>query len=560
MANLKTEIILSMNGKAAIQVLEALRDKAKAVREEIDNLDKTAPDFKEQKAGLEKVYDALQSAHENVIKNTERLDHALQNLTSTSLQNLRKALGDGRRQLQKLSEDELEQADELRKKMKQVGDEIRLLEGQYVKIADGLKNVANQSDQWLDKAIKQQRDLVGSLQKSDAEYQKNYSILKQLEAEEDRRRGKMSKKEAMATVSDKYANASELRRAKTTITEVRDKTESHKVGEIERYNNALQEIDQRLNAISGQYVDIQKGIGDVSNQSDQWLDKAIKQQRDLVGSLEKSDAGYQQNLATLKQLEAEQNRRKGKMSLSEAYQVKDSDDATISDLRRAKATLTESRDNIPVKFADSIGSVDRDLQEIEKRLEAVSGKAQKASLSWKQMRQVLSAPNKASGEDIKRTMEVIQQKIQQLPAGGKYVADLRRQYSMLEQTLKGTRMSQMALNDILARSKQGKASLDELRRAYKQLEEELNQINIKSKEFADKQKSMKELKKNIDGATGAANKHGSAWQTALKNLTAYVGLFSAFNTLKTYLFEIFTLNAKFAEQLTNIRNVALSSQ
>ena len=169
MANLKTEIILSMNGKAAIQVLEALRDKAKAVREEIDNLDKNAPDFKEQKAGLEKVYDALQSAHENVIKDTERLDHALQNLTSTSLQNLRKALGDGRRQLQKLSEDELEQAEEVRKKMKQVGDEIRLIEGQYVKIADGLKNVANQSDQWLDKAIKQQRDLVGSLQKSDAE-------------------------------------------------------------------------------------------------------------------------------------------------------------------------------------------------------------------------------------------------------------------------------------------------------------------------------------------------------------------------------------------------------
>lgn len=438
MANLKSEIILSMNGKAAIQVLEALRDKAKAVREEIDNLDKTAPDFKEQKAGLEKVYDALQSAHENVIKNTERLDHALQNLTSTSLQNLRKALGDGRRQLQKLSEDELEQADELRKKMKQVGDEIRLLEGQYVKIADGLKNVANQSDQWLDKAIKQQRDLVGSLQKS--------------------------------------------------------------------------------------------------------------------------DASYQQNLATLKQLEAEEDRRKGKMSVAEAHQTVTSQNASASDLRRAKTTLTEARDATPTKFTGNIEAYNNELQEIDKRLEAVSGKAQQATMSWKQMKQVLSEPNKASGEDIKRTMEVIQQKIQQLPAGSKYVADLRRQYSMLEQTLKGTRMSQMALNDILARSKQGKASLDELRRAYKQLEEELNQINTKSKEFADKQKSMKELKKNIDEVTGAANKQGRAWQTALNNLTAYVGLFSAFNTLKTYLFEIFSLNAKFAEQLTNIRKVALSSQ
>lgn len=438
MANLKTEIILSMNGKAAIQVLEALRDKAKAVREEIDNLDKGAPDFKEQKAGLEKVYDALQSAHENVIKDTERLDHALQNLTSTSLQNLRKALGDGRRQLQKLSEDELEQADELRKKMKQVGDEIRLLEGQYVKIADGLKNV--------------------------------------------------------------------------------------------------------------------------SNQSDQWLDKAIKQQRDLVGSLQKSDASYQQNLATLKQLEAEEDRRKGKMGIVEARQTVTSQNASASDLRRAKTTLTEARDNTPTGNTGDIAQYNKELQEIEKRLEAVSGKAQKTSMSWKQMKQVIAAPNKASGEDIKRTMEVIQQKIQQLPAGSKYVTDLRRQYSMLEQTLKGTRMSQSALNDILARSKQGKASLDELRRAYKQLEEELNQINTKSKEFADRQKSMKELKKNIDEATGAAHKQGGAWQTALKNLTAYVGLFSAFNMLKTYLFDIFRLNAKFAEQLTNIRKVALSSQ
>ena len=163
MANLKTEIILSMNGKAAIQVLEALRDKAKDVREEIDNLDKTAPDFKNQKAGLEKVYDALQSAHENIIKDTERLDTAIQNLSSTSLQNLRKALGDGRRELQKLSEDELEKADEIRKKMKLVGDEIRLIEGQYVKIADGLKNVSNQCDQWLDDALRRQGGRVGSL-------------------------------------------------------------------------------------------------------------------------------------------------------------------------------------------------------------------------------------------------------------------------------------------------------------------------------------------------------------------------------------------------------------
>lgn len=434
MANLKTEVILSMNGKAAIQVLEALRDKARSVREEIDHLDKDAPDFKERKAGLESVYKTLQNYQTNIIKDTERLDHALKNLSTTSLQNLRKALGDGRRQLQKLSEDDLAQAEEVRKKMKQVGDEIRLIEGQYVKIAEGLKNVANQSDQWLDKAIKQQRDLVGSLQKS--------------------------------------------------------------------------------------------------------------------------DAGYQQNLATLKRLEAEEDRRKGKMNVAEARQTVSDDNASASDLRRAKATLTEARDKTAIGKTGEIDSYNRDLQEIEKRLEAVSGKAQKVAMSWNEAKQVLAAPNKASGEDIKRTMEVIQQKIQQLPAGSKYVADLRRQYSMLEQTLKGTRMSQSALNDILSRSKQGKASLDELRRAYKQLEDELNQVNTKSKEFADKQKSMKELKNNIDEVTGAANKQGGAWHTALKNLTAYVGLFSVFNHIKDLVTGAIKKNFEYSGSLTDIRKVS----
>lgn len=432
-------------------VITANASTAKKVLEEIDALvQKYTADIQKMTAAgqantaeckkAESTLKALSQVQRDNIEDTKRLGEVVQDLANTKLRDLRRAMGSGKSALAKLtgSDADLKKAEQIRSEMKQVGDQIRLIEGQYVKIADGLKNVKNQSDQWLDKAIKQQRELVGSLQKSDAEYQKN--------------------------------------------------------------------------------------------------------------------------LATLKQLEAEEDRRKGKMSIIEARLTVDNGNASASDLRRAKTTLIEARDNAPTKYSDTIGDYNRDLQEIEKRLEAVSGKAQKATMSWKEMRQVLSSPNKASGEDIKRTMEVIQQKIQQLPAGSKYVATLRRQYTMLEQTLKGTRMSQMALNDILTRSKQGKASIDELRRAYKQLEEELNQVNTKSKEFADKQKSMKELKKNIDEVTGAANKQGGAWQTAMKNLTAYVGLFAVFNQLKTYLFDVFRLNAHFAEQLTNIRKVALSTQ
>ena len=428
-------------------VITANASTAKKVLEEIDALvQKYTADIQKMTAAgqantaeckqAERTLKALSQVQRDNIEDTKRLGEVVQDLANTKLRDLRRAMGSGKSALAGLtgSDADLKRAEQIRNEMKQVGDEIRLIEGQYVKIADGLKNVKNQSDQWLDKAIKQQRDLVGSLQKS--------------------------------------------------------------------------------------------------------------------------DASYQQTLATLKQLEAEEDRRKGKMSVTEARQAVSNGNASASDLRRAKTTLTEARDNTPTANTGDIAQYNKELQEIEKRLEAVSGKTQKASMSWKQMKQVLAEPNKASGEDIKRTMEVIQQKIQQLPAGSKYVADLRRQYSMLEQTLKGTRMSQSALNDILARSKQGKASLDELRRAYKQLEDELNQINTKSKEFADRQKSMKELKKNIDEVTGAAHKQGGAWHTAMKNLVAYVGLFAIFNHVKDLVAGAIKKNFEYSGSLTDIRKVS----
>lgn len=437
MANQRlAKVIVTANTTTAKKVMEELDQLIVKYTNHVQELTAAGKANTAECKQSESVLKALSQYQRDNIEDTKRLGEVVQDLTNTKLRDLRRALGSGKAALAKLtgSDADLKRAEQIRSEMKQVGDQMRLIEGQYVKIADGLKNVKNQSDQWLDKAIKQQRDLVGSLQKS--------------------------------------------------------------------------------------------------------------------------DAGYQQNLATLKQLEAEEDRRKGKMNVAEARQTVSDDNASTSDLRRAKATLTEARDKTAIGKTGEIDSYNRDLQEIEKRLEAVSGKAQKVAMSWNEAKQVLAAPNKATGEDIKRTMEVIQQKIQQLPAGSKFVADLRRQYSMLEQTLKGTRMSQSALNDILARSKKGKASLDELRRAYKQLEEELNQINTKSKEFADKQKSMKELKKNIDEVTGAAHKQGGAWQTALKNLTAYVGLFSVFNQIKDLVTGAIKKNLEYSGSLTDIRKVS----
>lgn len=447
MAKNKTEAIITLNGQQPLQVLKQLQEAAAGISDQIDaaqaKLKTLKPNTDPYKAlvatinDLKKQYDLLASAQIKDISANERLQSVVDQLSNTSLRNLRRALGDGKRQLEGLSEAELEQANSIRAMMKTVGNQIRLLEGKYVKIKENLKNVDEQSDQWLSKALTQQRELVSSLKKTSSGYQFNLDILKQLEAEEDRRNGKMSASEAMLTVGNKNATASELRRARTSLTQARDNVDTSDTALIKSFNDALAQIEERL--------------------------------------------------------------------------------------------------------------------------DAVSGKAQKAAIGWQKMRQVLSNPGKASGEDIKQTMDAIQQKIQQLPAGSKAVSDLRRQYAQLEQTMKGTRLSQAQINDIVARSKTGKANINELRQAYKQLEEELNFINTKSETFANRQKELKNLKKVIDDATGAANKQSGAWHTALKNLTAYVGMFAVFNQVKTYFVDLFRLNMKFMDQLTDIRKVALST-
>lgn len=444
MAKNKTEAIITLNGQQPLQVLKQLQEAAAGISEQIDaaqaKLKTLKPNTDSYKAldatikDLKKQYDLLASAQIKDIAANERLQSVVDQLSNTSLRNLRRALGDGKRQLEGLSEAELDQANAIRSMMKEVGDQVRLLEGKYVKIEKGLKNISIQSDQWLSKAITQQRDLVASLEKTDASYLKNHATLKQLEREEDRRNGKLTTQEAMTVVQDRTSTASELRRAKTAITQARDDVDTSDTAQIKVYNDALAKIEERL--------------------------------------------------------------------------------------------------------------------------EAVSGKTKEAAISWQKMRQVLSNPGKASGEDIKQTMDAIQQKIQQLPAGSKAVSDLRRQYAQLEQTMKGTRLSQAQLNDIVARSKTGRANITELRQAYKQLEEELNLINTKSEAFANRQKELKNLKKVIDDATGAANKQSGAWHTALKNLTAYVGLFQVFNAIKDTVTSAIKKNFEYSSSLTDIRKVS----
>ena len=247
------KVVITANASTAKKVLEEIDALVQKYTEDIQKMTAAGQANTSECKKAESTLKALSQVQRDNIEDTKRLGEVVQDLANTKLRDLRRAMGSGKAALAKLtgSDEDLKKAEQIRSEMKQVGDQMRLIEGQYVKIAEGLKDVSNQSDQWLDKAIKQQRDLVGSLEKSDASYQQNLATLKQLEAEEDRRKGKMSVTEARQTVSNGNASASDLRRAKATLIEARDNTPTGNSADIARYNSELQEIEKRLDAVSG---------------------------------------------------------------------------------------------------------------------------------------------------------------------------------------------------------------------------------------------------------------------------------------------------------------------
>lgn len=99
-------------------------------------------------------------------------------------------------------------------------------------------------------------------------------------------------------------------------------------------------------------------------------------------------------------------------------------------------------------------------------------------------------------------------------------------------------------------------SLNELKRALSAAKSELGKMSASDKGLKQMQGNVNALQAQIDKLTGSVHKQGNAWQTAMKNLGAYVGLFGAFNMLKTKLTEILNLNFKLGDQLADIRKVS----
>lgn len=678
MAKNKTEAIITLNGQQPLQVLKQLQEAAAGISEQIDaaqaklkNLKPNTDPYKALDAtikDLKKQYDLLASAQIKDISANERLQSVVDQLSNTSLRNLRRALGDGKRQLEGLSEAELEQANSIRAMMKTVGDQIRLLEGKYVKIREGLASIGTQSDQWLSKAIAQQKDLMDYTRRGTKEYKEQEQVMQMLTAEQNKRNAAISaeataKRQAqfkqqvassrqMLSSTDTMKNHSQTE-IQTAINTLKQAQGQSNIGgsEWKQYADEIAKAEERLAALAGKVKEVKQVMsekdakdtitfmdshteGEVREAintlrllqsqthigSEEWKKyaisiadaeeglskltgkaKEVKEELSLTETNERMKTLGQQSEQSLQDMLRVLQEAKGSMepfskewedlaTKIDSVKTRMADVAsnspfernydtaqkmarqdglldkegslrnpTKNDLEWSKSYLQKELGNTSPFETVKIAEIKEALGMLDERLSAFKDNADKSAMSAEKLNEVLSNMKTASLDDLKAASAELNKQLGKLAPSSDAAKQVKQQLQALDKEIKQVEDDVVDVNDVIARSKKGKASIEELKKAYQQLQAELNKINTGDEEFKNKQKALKDLKKEIDDVTGAAHKQGGAWHTALKNLTAYVGMFAVFNQVKTYFVDLFRLNMKFMDQLTDIRKVALST-
>ena len=532
MATKKASIALSVNAIQPTKVIDALSTAAKRLGEdlvrEVEYLEKLEVKFgrnnaqyKAQKANvesLEKTIKSFNSATAVEIESAKSLSEVLADLSNTKLRDLKSALGSAKRGLAGLTgtPEDLQRAEQIRQQMKAIGDQVRLLEGQYVNMAETISNINTVSSNTLSKAIKQQQEVVNALHTTDAAYKNELNILKQLEAEEARRA-------AAAKAPNRFAIEGRA---------------------INAYNQVL---------------------GNKENMSRQQLEESKKAMLDYQNILRISSPEWEKYGRAIAEAEERlklftaQQRMSSKEAMSASLTGKDAwgQKLNSNQIREAQSVLSTERSmaRTPQQvqmYSEAIERLEKQYQQLNSTMQN-TGKIGGSVMD--KVRQTLRAPGRASGKDLTDTIKILQNRLKGLDPASKAFDRLQKKIKDLQQIVSGARLSQEQFNKVIANPK--KASIDDLKKAYAMLQQQLNTMKRDgSQAYTTLERNARRLKEEIDSTTVSVQKQNSWFRNAIRNIGAYMGVFAAFNMIKQKISDVITLNMKFSDQLVDIRKVS----
>ena len=328
---------------------------------------------------------------------------------------------------------------------------------------------------------------------------------------------------------------------------------------LEELRQKYKAITDQIKVMNGEMINIKKHMGELSTQTDSWLQRAINQQKQLVESTQKTSSAYQGQVNILHQLQNEQARR--------AVSTISDGGASADALRTARANLVSYRDQLgkggilPASgnVATEIERINAELKKCDDQLDAIAGKERQIELTTDQLQQkadnIILDPKKFSPKEIKTAIDEIQKKLNNLGTNDTARKKLNEQMKQLKNILDGVDHELVNIGDLLKPGNLRKAPLETLQKAAKQLENEMAKLNRDQQQYIDKQKQLAAIRGEIERTTGAINRQGSAWKTTFRNISMYFGVFQLFSIAQQKLQGMLQSNLAYSDQLADIRKV-----
>lgn len=243
----------------------------------------------------------------------------------------------------------------------------------------------------------------------------------------------------------------------------------------------------------------------------------------------------------------------GKVDVSKVMNDLQTGNATLEQMEQALKQLKEDAANIPAWKKWDIEKNTQDIETLEKAIGDLKAQMQGiADLDFDNLEDVSTEKLEAALKRLdaeEKKLSGTQKKEAEEVALKKAKVEHQIQKNKIA-TQDFTQAEEVAANT-------GKYSVQQLQKAYDALKTKLTNLAISEKrEIARTKEQMAKLKSKIDEVTGSVKNQNAIWQTAVRNITAYVGVFGAFNFIKNKVQQVFENNNKLSDSLANIRKVS----
>lgn len=454
----KREIIITCNAKQVQDTFDFLNKSLTDIKSKMQALnEKGAKDgwteqMKKEFAELEKMATSINNFDlAPAEKAVRKFEDVLKNLAGSTLKDVKRALNEGKADLNKMAEN-----DPNRQKLT---DDLR-------KIAEQIKVISGTSMS-LKEAKRQLNDLVNT------PTDKLEQGLERLKAE-------------YASLSGAQVNGPQGAILRSDIKNYEAQMALNKLGAIPTWNPATSGLN--VDELKQQYAKLQQAYGAVANGPNYGLEatQIHKQMESITAEIKRQTDALKEN-----ERQQERNQQLATQGMETQKTLANVNTASYEQLERS------------LKF----------LEDRHKKLQGTETKRIQQSL--------------ANQAKLKARMKEMQQ----------------------------TMLSEQEISDRINNSK--KYTVVQLQQAYDQLRNKLVNLRIDETDaIKATQKQMQALQREIEGATGKVSGLQKIWQTAVRNIGTYMGVFAAAGFIKNKLSELVKKNYELSDAIMNVRKVS----